>query len=370
MVALIAAAALLPGSLGAPAAAMPAVEPSGTWGPPRPTDPGPGPIFALSTSGAVLHALTQDQDSGDDYYQRSSDGGATWQERAPVGGIPPEGNGLIATADAHVYVARARATTNHEWIVLRRNRENGRAGAWTAPRAITSPRSRVVLSSIAASGATVHIAAMRMATGSLDRPYERGRIVVMSSRNHGATWTSRVVGRVERRVTLARATVAASGRHVVLAWRSSTRKTVIRARVSHDSGRTWGATTTLGTGTTVSVAVLGSRVAVAAGIRAGGAWVRVHRGGSWTKKRVVPVGASNARKQPVVALHGTTQVGVLVGRYPADGSGLVLQWHESRDNGATWAAPVTIGTAEFGQVMWSSNGPLTIAYSTYLRTRT
>ena len=199
-------------------------------------------------------------------------------------------------------------------------------------------------------------------------------VVIVSSRNHGATWTRHVIARLDRKLSRATPVVAASGRHVVVAWRASAGKQVVRARISHDSGRTWGPTTTLGAGTGgISAAALGSRVAVASGRLGDGAWVRVHKSGSWKKKRFVPVGKATTRKRPVVALHGTTQVGVLVGRYPGGVPAPILRWHESPDNGATWAPAVTIGDEEEGQVEWSSTGALTIAFGStdfyFLRTR-
>jgi hypothetical protein len=373
-VSVLAAAALLPGSLASPAAAMPAVEPSGTWGPPRQviTFADYSPPLAWSQAGTVVHALSGGVNQGY-YYQRTSDDGATWRDRVQVAGTRVFTSRLVA-ADGRVYVVSSRYGAGGEWLVMRRNGADGAAGSWSAPKALTAPREDGGPFDAAASGSSVHVVTTLVAPGPSTRIWSRagGRVVVLSSRDHGATWSTRTLARLDRRAPQSSPLVAASGRHVVVAWKAKAGRTAVRARISHDSGRTWGPTTALGAGTKISVAALGSRLAVASGIRGGGAWVREHRDGSWRKARVVPIGASTQRKRPVVALHGSHEVGVLVGRYPADGSGLVLQWYESADRGVSWAPPVTIARSFGGQVLWLPTGELTIEtyYPYYLRTRT
>jgi hypothetical protein len=164
--------------------------------------------------------------------------------------------------------------------------------------------------------------------------------------------------------------VAASGRHVVVAWvHTIGGQRIVKARVSHDSGRTWGSVVRLGAGDLPSVHALGSRLAVAAGTPSRTAWVRIRTGGTWGPPRSVPVGATLEKVVPQVVLRGTTQVGVAVSRRVLAGAEQrsTLLWLESADAGGTWsvADPVSDPTIYYAtpcSVLWRSTGDLYVAW--------
>ena len=215
-VSVLAAAVLLPGSLASPAAAMPAVEPSGTWGPPRQVDPGFGAYamtFAWSQSGTRLHAISYNDD-GNRYYQRSADDGATWQDRVQVGGANT-GHNLIATGGGYVYVVkRSDYTRRDNRLVMRRNASDGAASAGRRRRP-SRPGGRDRVRRCPRWPPPAHPCTSPTTRRPPGRDVRgRGQVVIVSSRDHGATWTRHVVARLDRNLSRATPVVAASGRHV------------------------------------------------------------------------------------------------------------------------------------------------------------
>jgi hypothetical protein len=353
---------VVPGPVGAVAAA----DQPGAWGPVRPLGTGSDPTCGglartTTTAGTLLHALTSTTGM---VYERSGDGGATWGSRVRVSGaMVPTDLGRIAAADRHVYVVWQRRGAEGWPLFLRRNTDDGRTGAWKARTRITPATARVGRETIAAAGSTVYVATTRMRTD---------KVVLVIGRKHGTSWSTRELGTGVRGAGLVAAApvVAASGRHVAVAWvHTAGGSRVVKARVSHDAGRSWGAVTRLGAGDLPSVHVLGARVAVAAGTPARTAWVRVRSGGTWGPARAVPVGATLEKVVPQVVLRGTAQVGVAVSRRVLDGTDQrsTLLWLESADSGASWAAaqPVSDPTTYYAtpcSALWRSTGDLYLAW--------
>lgn len=349
-----------------PAQGVPAADSLGTWGPVRPlgtgSDPSCGGLARTTTSaGTRLHALTSTTGM---VYERSGNGGATWTNRVRVSGsMVPTDLGRIAAADRHVYAVWQRRDAKHWVLFLRRNTDDGRASAWKARTRITSATAKVGQESIAAAGSTVYVATTRMRTD---------KVVLVIGRKHGTSWSTRELGTGVRGAGLLAAapTVAASGRHVVVAWvHTIGDQRIVKARVSHDSGRTWGPVAKLGAGDLPTVAAQGARLAVAAGTPTRTAWVRVHSAGSWSAVRAIPIGTSLEKVVPHVALHGTTDVGIAVSR--RSGAGVeetgTLEWRQSPDGGLTWstAAAVSEPTAYYAtpcSVLWRSTGDLYVAW--------
>lgn len=368
----LAAGALLAGS--GPATAMPTADAPGAWGPVRPLGTGRDPSCGglartTTTDGTRLHAVTSATGM---VYERSSNGGATWGNRVRVSGsMAPSDLGRIAAADRHVYVVWQRRDAKDSVLFLRRNTDDGRAGAWKPRIRITPATGRVGRESIAAAGSTVYVATTRMRTD---------KVVVVIGRKHGRSWSTRELGTGVRGASLigAAPVVSASGRHVVVAWVHAQQ---IKARISHDAGRRWGPVIELGSGDLPSVHALGSRVAVAAGTFDRTAWVRVRSGGAWGAARAVPVGATLEKVVPQVVLRGTTEVGVAVSRRAGAGvdEASTLMWLQSPDGGQTWGAatPVSAPTIYYAtpcSVLWRSTGDLYVAWQQYggavLRART
>ena len=360
------------------ATAMPSADAPLVWGPVRPlgtgSDPSCGALArTTTTAGTRLHAVTSTTGM---VYERSSNGGATWGNRVRVSGsMAPTDLGRIAAADRHVYVVWQRRDAKNWVLFLRRNTDDGRAGAWKPRTLITGAGAHVGRESIAAAGSTVYVATTRTRSD---------QVVLMTGRRHGTSWSTRVLGTGARGAGLigAAPVVAASGRHVVVAWvHTLAGQRIVKARVSHDSGRTWGTVAKLGGGDLPSVAALGSRLAVAAGTPARTAWLRVLSAGSWTPARAVPVGATLEKVVPQVVLRGTSEVGVAVSRRAGTGvdEASTLVWLQSPDGGLTWggATPVSAPTIYYAtpcSVLWRSTGDLYIAWQQYggavLRART
>jgi hypothetical protein len=349
-----------------PAAGMPTADVPGTWGPVRAlgtgSDPSCGGLARTTTSaGTRLHALTSTTGM---VYERSGNGGATWSNRVRVSGsMVPTDLGRIAAADRHVYAVWQRRDAKNWVLFLRRNTDDGRTGAWKARTRITPATGRVGRESIAAAGSTVYVATTRMRTD---------KVVLVIGRKHGTSWSTRELGTGVRGAGLIAAApvVSASGRHVVVAWvHTIAGQKIVKARVSHDAGRSWGPVVKLGAGDLPTVHALGSRLAVAAGTPSRTAWVRIRTAGSWGPARAVPVGGSLEKVVPHVVLRGTWQVGIAVSI--RTGAGVeetgTLTWFESPDGGATWAdsqavSPPTSYYATPCSVLWRSTGQLYVAW--------
>jgi len=320
-----------------------------------------GSSMAATVSGSTqyLHATyTTDRVSGKwvtdtspragVYYERSSNGGATWTTPRRLNPSTQHGSrGSVASSGSYVYATWVSTTkwlkysgTAPRILYFRRNTNHGSSTAWGSTIRLTSTSGRVDFPTLAASGSYVYVAWTDSATGA---------IKVAISANRGATWRTVTVGSTSSTNSSGRLgipVVAATGNTVAVAWVSDA-DWVIKARVSTDKGATWGTTATFtGSSTRPSIAASGDRVGVA--WSADTIQVRVSKAGVWGSQLALPATDGVAVEEqwgPTVALLAPASVGVAYSSCVADctssDAGVItrtnLIWRQSIDDGATWA---------------------------------
>lgn len=336
------------------------------------TDPRRSGVNALArtASGAItyLHAVTTDdpgegeRSDGGIHFGRSADGGATWGKAKRLNGVTQDGVApAIASSGSHVYVAWKRTVpgSSHSMIYVRRNRSHGLLSTWSDRIRLTSTTGRVGVPTIAASGASVYVAYTDRATGTV-------RLEV--SRDRGVTWRCTALATTTRKDGTPQ--VVAAGRNVGIFWVTGTAPTV-KGRVSTDAGSHWTATRTIGAGDVPSARALGTRIVMAAGTDAGQPWVRTWTAGAWGVARLVPHASATGAVWPIVALRGTTQIGVAFSATYANPSAPEetlsrMTWVESADGGASWGPEEAVSTGgpwnNAPSVVWRSTGALYVMW--------
>ena len=212
------------------------------------------------------------------------------------------------------------------------------------------------------------------------RVTKTGVIYVKVSHDHGTTWTTVRLGITDRTGWGGRIgvpNVAADGSTVAVAWLPGN-GTQVRLRSSSNSGVSWTAAVApiygVRRGTWPSIAVLGTRIAVASTADRTMA-LRIRTGSTWgpTTLAVRPsAGAPRAYAVPFigqVALNGTTGVAIAAewcwagcaASSPPSAYRSDIVWRESATNGATWARSQTVvpGGGEYDyaylpSILWPS----------------
>ena len=292
------------------------------------------------------------------YYIRTSNRGSTWTTPKRLNPTSQHGSrATVASSGAYVYAAWVRTT---KWVhysssaprvlYFRRNTSNGSSSGWSATVRITSTTGRVDWPTIAASGSYVYLAYTDSATGS---------IKLRISANRGSTWKTVTVGSTTKSSggRLGLPHVAASGSSVAVTWIADSANTV-KVRIGSSYGASWGATTTMGTTSSVpDVAVLGGRVAAT--------WasdtvkVRVATTGTWGLERSLPATdgyADEVQYGPAIALLGSQGLAVaysscILNCATTDPELITrsdLIWRQTTDNGATWAPSDVLETSASG----------------------
>jgi hypothetical protein len=227
-------------------------------------------------------------------------------------------------------------------VWMRRSAAYGTA-PWSTAIRLSPLDGRVDGPRVAAAGANVYVTYTDAMSGA---------VLVKSSRDRGATWTTKRLATVVRRDDRGysgRPVVAASGSTVSVAWVNDNAPGTVRIRTSTDAGRTWSGPSVLGSGaerySAPSIA-MASRTAVA-WVTTAGLAVRVRTAAGWGPVRTVAPSAAAEHEYGfvwtgAVALQGTAGVGVAFEACWAhcdgtDGYRSDILWRESADNGATWA---------------------------------
>src|SRR5262249_47952954 len=139
-------------------------------------------------------------------------------------------------------------------LYFRRNTNHGSSTAWGPIVRLTSTTGRVDYPQISTAGASVYVTYTDSVTGSV-------KVAITADR--GVHWKTVTVGSTTRTSSSGRLGYpvdASAGKNVGVAWVADPAGTV-KARVSTDSGATWGTVVTLGiTTTTPSGAATGTRV--------------------------------------------------------------------------------------------------------------
>jgi hypothetical protein len=306
-----------------------------------------GAALARSVDGGtqVLHSVVEDYDTfatqGVIYRRTTTAKWSAWGLR-----LNPKaahgGRASIATGGSRVYVAWASIVNGRPKVVwMRRSAAYGTA-PWPTAIRLSPLDGRVDGPRVAAAGSNVYVAYTDARSGA---------VLVKSSLDRGATWTTKrlaTVARTDERGFSGRPVVAASGSTVAVAWIADNTPGTVRIRTSADAGRTWSGVTTLGTGaerfSAPSIA-MASRTAVA-WVTADGMAVRVRTAGGWSPVRIVAPSAAGEHAYGfvwtgAVALQGTAGVGVAFEACwdhcdGTDGYRSDIVWRESADNGATW----------------------------------
>jgi hypothetical protein len=360
-------------SLLAPVAGQPAVAsylrpdlsvapaPDVRWGAPREVGPQNAwtwrPALASTHIGATwyLHTVYFDQarssggtlsNGGVLEYIRSSNGGRSWTTPVRLARLSDWTAAGIASSGSHVYAAWWTDDGASSVLYFRSNARHG-AGPWRPILRLSPATIRVNDPRMAAAGDDVYISYT---------DYDTGAIWVTISRDNGATWRTSWVGwtplKTDSGMFESDAVIAASGAAVAVAWVSDLVGS-LTTRGSSDHGATWDIPAIVGSlpyvGPTwdipscsglcssVSIAMSGSRTAIAWEGQ-GSVAVRVRVGSTWEPQRNV----AGAFFTPDVALSSSSRVGVaFMNADYADFTSDIV-WQESADNGQTWAAPQTL----------------------------
>jgi hypothetical protein len=300
-------------------------------------------------------------------YTRSGNGGSTWSGGTRLNASSQHGLWPGMAASSHyVYAEWVRVAKVNSWsrsaarsIWFRRNTNHGAGGSWATAHRLTSATGRVDYPSIAAAGANVYIAYTNANTGS---------VRLLTSRDHGRTWTSRSLGTTTLTSTAGGrsglASVAASGNLVVVAWLGD-RNGAVRARVSSNGGSTWGSTALLAS------ANLSYPSAAAGSGRVGVAFIgaepsfRIWRPGGWGPTRHAPNVDHTWLVDlfgPALVLPGTHGAGIAfagcvqVCDVYQDGTHVESYYIESPDDGVDWywGNPLPIGSGPDGRPGYDS----------------
>jgi subtilisin family serine protease len=357
-----------------------------TWSPPSGAGPaktsnsGGGLARSLDGTTEILHAVgTTDVVGGvpvadDGPYQSVSYlrrvGTAAWTSKRLNPTAQHGSRTVVAASGARVHVAWVQtasvdgtadpAAPSVLWI-----RSSADHGVTWGPAVRLSPTTgRVDYPTIAASGSRVHVTwtdanggAIRTARstnggGSFGAPTSLGTANLVDGDGFGRfAWPA----------------VAVTGSTVAVAWLADSDPAGrVRARISTDAGITWGGTTTVATSGawSVSAAAVSGRVGLAWD---GGATVRYREwaAGAWGTIRTVAPFRAPGGYWPVVALQGTTRVGVAwIGCVDGWCARSDLRWSESSTNGTSWSPqrlildPATSALrrgAGFPSVIWASS---------------
>lgn len=304
-------------------------------------------------------------------YTRSGNGGSTWTGGTRLNSTSQHGVWAgLAASGSYVYADWVRVSRVVSWssrsarsIWFRRNGAHG-SGAWATPKRLTSSTGRVDYPSIAATGRNVYIAYTDANTGTV-------RLLI--SHDRGSTWSNRSIGSTSLTSSAGGRTglpsVAAYSGLVVVAWVSGSAGTV-KARVSQNSGSTFGTTSTISN-------VNGSYPAAAAGPgRVGVATMglepqaRIWRSGSWGDEFQVP-GIDHVWLTqlygPALVLPGTTGVGIAfsgcIQLCDVFRPGTVVEayYAETPDEGVTWYGGTASPIATNAMAVW--DGVSAIAFA-------
>ena len=351
-----------------PVSALPATDPvvpaATTWSPATQIDASPGLAescrrFALVATGpTTLLAVTSDAPTQAGQkaavrVTRSTDGGQTWSVGRRLSATTrASGSASLATDGRLVHAVwisnlpTPRREAGRTAVMVATNTAGGAASAWRPAVRLTSRTGRVATPSIAASGSWVHVA-VTLAPGD----GHQGRILLLTSKDKGRTWTRRVIGTVSRTLEAQRASrpiVAATGRRVVVVWTARTRTTTGRpfmavARTSRNHASALAAPRVLGDARRATADALGARIVVAGyGSAFTGNWVRIWQDRRWSARRLVP----GSPVQVIPVLRGAHQLGVATASYgiPDTTGWPVIAWTQSSDDGRTWSAAEPVST--------------------------
>lgn len=349
-------------------------------GPAKASNSGGGLARSLDGTTEILHAVgTADvvggvpvADGGPNqsltYLRRV--GAAAWTSKRLNPTTQHGSRAVVAASGARVHVAWVQTTSvdgtadpaapSVLWI--RSSTDHG--ATWGGPVRLSPTTGRVDYPTIAASGARVHVTwtdadsgAIRTARstnggGSFAAPVSLGTADLVDGGGFGRfAWP----------------VIAVTGSTVAVAWLADSDPAGrVRARISTDAGVTWGGTTTAATSGawSVSAAAISGRVGLAWD---GGATIRYREwaAGAWGTTRTVGPFRAPGGYWPVVALQGTTRVGVAwIGCVDGWCARSDLRWSESSTNGASWSPqrlildPSTSAlrrAAGFASVVWASS---------------
>jgi hypothetical protein len=246
-------------------------------------------------------------------------------------------------------------------LYVRVNTDHGAPTKWTSAIRLSSTTGRVDYPSVAATGRDAYVVWTDAKTGS---------IKLAISHDRGVTWSTKSLGTTTNKITEGYEgvpVVSASGSTVAVAW-ATTPDSGIKVRTSSNSGATWSSATTLAdtSNSTVSVAVRGTRVAVAWTIDQG-VMVAVRTGATWTYPPLVLWG-DGFTYSPAVVLQDPARVGIAYA--DADAADGTLRWIESPDNGVAWFLPQDLAVPAAGRafndwssVIWPSAGTRIVAWN-------
>ena len=274
---------------------------------------------------AVVSNIEEAFDGGWDgsVYLRSQNGGQAWRERLLIKGISPR----IAGAGSTVFVAFEGYECGGGAAVLR-NTDHGKARSWSRVACVTKRQTLATeyAPSIAATDGTVAVAWIDERTGDA---------TAAVSWDDGKSWTAHRLGRArgDESGIVGPVEVAADGTILAVVWfdRGDT-----VARVSVDSGRTWGTPETIARGGVASASAAGGLVAFMGSDSDQSSWIEVwSRSRGWSSFPVPATEGTSIRDQ-AMALGTDRSLGVASSVCNADRNAGETQSFISKDPGTTW----------------------------------
>ncbi len=281
----------------------------------------------MAANGNVVHLVYTDERGleGEVYYQRSIDGGKSWQAAVPLTADDGSFSGYpaLAVSGDEVHVAWTDRRNGNDDIYYLKSSDGGTT--WTAETRITSDPADSSFPSLSLSGPVLHLTWT-------DNRFDDGEIYYCRSLNSGVTWGERI--RLTNHIgNSTNASVSAVDKVVHVVWQDDRNgnngNTEIYYKRSTDSGLTWGPDVRLTNNSfqsnTPSATVMGNTIIVVwSDLREGNAEIfslrSTDNGDTWSDE----VRMTN------------TQRPSLAPKIAMEGAFAFLTWHELSDVALNW----------------------------------
>ena len=292
----------------------------------------------MAASGNVVHLVYTDERglAGEVYYQRSIDGGASWQTAVQLTSNDGRFSGYptIVVSNNEVHVAWTDRRNGNDDIYYRKSSDGGTT--WGTETRITNDPADSSYPSLSVSGPVLHLVWT-------DNRFDDGEVYYCRSLNSGMTWGDRI--RLTNHIgNSVNPSVSAADNDVHVVWQDDRNgNTEIYYKRSTDSGLTWGPDVRLtnngSASNTPSAAVMGKTIIVVwSDLREGSAEIfglrSVDSGDTWSEA-IRMTNIPRESLNPKIAMEGAFAF---------------LTWHElsdvannwevhsrfSTDGGATW----------------------------------
>jgi hypothetical protein len=293
----------------------------------------------MAANGDVVHLVYMDDRGLEDevYYQRSIDGGLTWQAAVPLTTNNGSFSGYPAMAllNDEVHVAWTDQRNGHDDIYYRKSSDGGTS--WSVETRMTSDPGNSSFPSLSVSGPAIHLVWT-------DNRFGEGEVYYRRSTNSGQSWGD-PVRLTNKNGDSVNASVSSSGNDVHVVWQDDRdgNKEIYYKR-STDGGLTWGADVRMTNNSFASnapsaVAMGKTIIVVWSDLREGNAEIfglrSVDSGNTWSEV-IRFTNSPRESLQPKITMEGAFAF---------------LVWHELHDGFANWEVEGRLSTD--GGVTWT-----------------